>query len=200
MGTCLVYWNCFCKCVCVCVCVHSCAYTPTWVKSLNGKSSLHVRSKREMKSVLNSHIGKLSSEVVSFWQSEIWVWWLSSNFVNYLPFRFYRHLTTEKQQCRPRRLPGIVYPFKLLKGVCPLDMQTKVKSSFEVSRICRKKHDSHSLEDTFVRNMLLKAICLTSTSIAVHSNVIKELEMYWLKFSELYWYQSDLGNTTTRYG
>ena len=31
-----------------------------------------------------------------------------------------------------------------------------------------------SLEDTSVRNILVKAVCLTSTSLAVHSNVIKK--------------------------
>ena len=42
------------------------------------------------------------------------------NFVNYLPFKFYRRLTTEKQWCRPHRLPRIGYPFELLKvGASP---------------------------------------------------------------------------------
>ena len=70
-----------------------------------------------MKSVLNFLTGKLCSEVVSFWQSEIRVWRLSSDFVNY---RFYRCLITEKQLCRPRRLPGIAYPFELERGVSPM--------------------------------------------------------------------------------
>ena len=48
-----------------------------------------------MKAVLNFHTGKLCSEVVSFWRSEIWVWRLSSDFVNNLPFGFYKHFTIE---------------------------------------------------------------------------------------------------------
>ena len=72
-----------------------------------------------MKSVLNFSTGKLCSDVVSFRRSEIRVWRLSSDFVNYLPFGFYRRLTTEKQLCRPRRLPGIAYPFELERGRIP---------------------------------------------------------------------------------
>ena len=72
-----------------------------------------------MKSVLNFHTGKLCSEAVSLRQSEIRVWRFSSDFVNYLPFGFYRHLTTEKQLCMPRRLPGIAYPIELERGHIP---------------------------------------------------------------------------------
>ena len=72
-----------------------------------------------MKSVLNFRTGKLCSEVVSFPRSEIRVWRLSSDFVNYLPFGFYRHLTIEKQLCRPHRLPGIAYPFELKGDISP---------------------------------------------------------------------------------
>ena len=64
-----------------------------------------------MKSVLNFYTGELCSEVVAFWWTEIRVWRLSSDFVNYLPFEVFRHLTTEKQWCRPRILPGIAYHF-----------------------------------------------------------------------------------------
>ena len=70
-----------------------------------------------MKSVLNFCTGELCSEVVSFSWTEIRVWRLSSDFVNYLPFEVFRHLATEKQRCRPRTLPGIVYCFKLKGGV-----------------------------------------------------------------------------------
>ena len=70
-----------------------------------------------MKSVLNFCTGKLCSEVVSFQRSEIRVWRLSSDFVNYLPFGVLQHLTTEKQCCRPCRLLGIAYPFELKGGV-----------------------------------------------------------------------------------
>ena len=70
-----------------------------------------------MKSVLNFCTGELCSEVVSFWQTEILVWQLSSDFVNYLSFEVFRHLTTEKQQCRPCTLPGIAYHFELKGGV-----------------------------------------------------------------------------------
>ena len=55
-----------------------------------------------MKSVLNFCTGELCSEMVSFQRTEIRVWQLSSDFVNYLPFEVFRHLTTEKQWCRPR--------------------------------------------------------------------------------------------------
>ena len=70
-----------------------------------------------MKSVLNFCTGELCSEVVSFRQTEIQVQRLSSDFVNYLPFEVFRHLTTEKQWCRPHTLPGIAYRFKLKGGV-----------------------------------------------------------------------------------
>ena len=72
-----------------------------------------------MKSVLNFRTSKLCSEVVSFRQSEIWVWQLSSDFVDYFPFGYYRRLTTEKQLCRPHRLPGIAYPFELERERIP---------------------------------------------------------------------------------
>ena len=75
-----------------------------------------------MNSVSNYYTDKLCSEVVSFWRSEIRMWRLSSDFVNYFPFRFYRRLPTEKQWCRPRRLPGIAYPFELERGVSPTYM------------------------------------------------------------------------------
>ena len=70
-----------------------------------------------MKSVLNFCTGELCSEVISFWRTEIWVRQLSSDFVNYLPFEVFMHLTTEKQCCRPRTLPGIAYRFELKGGV-----------------------------------------------------------------------------------
>ena len=121
----------------------------------------------------------------SFWWSEIRMWQLSSDFVNYLSFRFYRHLTIGKQQCRPHRLPGIAYPFSW-KGVRPRRKRPKMKGSFE---LCRENlwekstivKFKNSLEDTSVCNMLLKAVCLTSTSLALHSNVIEKLQ----KFHEL---------------
>ena len=78
-----------------------------------------------MKSVLNFRTGKLCSEVVSFRRSEIQVCRLSSDFVNYLPSGFYRRLTAEKQLCRPRRLPGIAYPFELERGCIPYVHQQK---------------------------------------------------------------------------
>ena len=70
-----------------------------------------------MKSVLNFCTSQLCSEVVSFRRTEIWVWQLSSDFVNYLPFEVFRRLTTEKQRCRPRILPGIAYRFELKGSV-----------------------------------------------------------------------------------
>ena len=67
----------------------------------------------------------------------------------------------------------------------PLRMRTKMKSSFETLRESLwKKHDSQTIkqfEDTSVRNVLIKAVCLTSASLAANSNVIKELQ----KFREL---------------
>ena len=65
-------------------------------------------------------------------------------------------------------------------------MRMKMKSSSEaLSREVVGKNTIvkllNSLEDTFVRNMLLKAVCLRSASLAVHSNVIEELQ----KFHEL---------------
>ena len=57
-----------------------------------------------------------------------------------------------------------------------------MKSNFEaLLREFVEKHDSQSLEDTSVRNVLIKAVCLTSASLAAHSNVIEELQ----KFREL---------------
>ena len=70
-----------------------------------------------MKSVLNFCTGELRSEVVSFRRTEIRVWRLSSDFVNYLPFEVFRRLTTEKQRCRPCTLSGIAYHFELKGGV-----------------------------------------------------------------------------------
>ena len=70
-----------------------------------------------MKSVLNFCRSPLCSEVVSFRRTEIRVWRLSSDFVNYLPFEVFRRLTTEKQRCRPCTLPGIAYRFELKGGV-----------------------------------------------------------------------------------
>ena len=67
-----------------------------------------------MKSVLNFYKGKLCSEVVSFRQTEIRVWQLSSD---HFPLEVFRRLATEKQRCRPRTLPGIAYRFKLKGGV-----------------------------------------------------------------------------------
>ena len=67
-----------------------------------------------MKSVLNFCTGKRCSEVVSFRQTEIRVWRLSSD---YILLEVFRHLATEKQRCRPRTLPGIAYHFELKGGV-----------------------------------------------------------------------------------
>ena len=78
-----------------------------------------------MKSVLNFCTGKLCSEADSFWRSEIRVWRLSSDLVNYLPFGFYRRLTTEKQLCRPRRLPGIACPFEVERERIPYVCEQK---------------------------------------------------------------------------
>ena len=82
----------------------------------NGKISFYIRSKSEMKSVLNFCTGELCSEMVSFRRTEIRVWRLSSDFVNYFPVEVFRHLTTEKQRCRPRTLPGIAYRFEFKRG------------------------------------------------------------------------------------
>ena len=66
-----------------------------------------------MKPALNFCTGELCCEVVSFRRTEIRVWRLSSDFVNYFPFEVFRYLTTEKQRCRPRTLSGIAYRFEL---------------------------------------------------------------------------------------
>ena len=65
-------------------------------------------------------------------------------------------------------------------------MRTKMKSSFEaLPREFEGKNTivklQNNLEDTSVRNMLLKAVCLTSASLAMHRNVFEELQ----KFHEL---------------
>ena len=90
---------CACACVCVCVPIYLCMFVRMHPCEQNhyDESSLHVKSKSELKSVLNFQKGVLCSEVVSFQRSEIRVWRLSSDFVNYLSFGFYRHLATEKQ-------------------------------------------------------------------------------------------------------
>ena len=67
-----------------------------------------------MKSVLTFCTGEFCSEVVSFLRTEIRVWLLS---LDYLPLEVFRHLTTEKQRCRPHTLPGIAYRFELKGGV-----------------------------------------------------------------------------------
>ena len=56
----------------------------------------------------------------------------------------------------------------------------KMKSSFEaLSREFVGKNTLvtlyNSLEDSFVRNMLVKAVYLTNASLAVHSNVIERI-------------------------
>ena len=67
-----------------------------------------------MKSVLNFCCTcELCSEVASFQRTEIQVWRLSPDFVNYLPFEVFSGLTTEK----PHTLPRIAYRFKLKGGV-----------------------------------------------------------------------------------
>ena len=58
-----------------------------------------------------------SKKHLAFQRTVIRVWRLSSDFVNYLPFEVFRHLTTEKQWCRPHTLPGIAYCFELKGGV-----------------------------------------------------------------------------------
>ena len=69
----------FTEIVFVCVPIYLCLSVRTHVsKIVIGKSSFYVRSKSEMKSVLNFCTGKLCSEVVSFRRSEIRVWQLSS--------------------------------------------------------------------------------------------------------------------------
>ena len=65
-----------CVCVCVCVCVYLCLSVCSQVNKIvnNGKSSFYISSKSEVKDVLNFCTGKLCSEVVSFWRSEIQEW------------------------------------------------------------------------------------------------------------------------------
>ena len=41
----------------------------------------------------------------------------AATFINYLPFEIFSSLTTEKQQYRPRTLPGIAYRFELKGGI-----------------------------------------------------------------------------------
>ena len=146
---------------------------------INGESSLHIKSKNEINSVLNFRTGKLCSEVVSFWWSEIQVWQLSSNFVNFLPFGFYRCLTTEKHWCKPCRLPRIAYPFQLI-GLCPLLNTNEMKGSLREK--LQKKCDSQTIRRYVllcINNMLLKVVCLSSASLAVHSNIIEELQKFY---------------------
>ena len=133
-----------------------------------------------MKSVLNVRTGKLCSKVVSLQRSEIPVWQLSSDFVNYLPFRFYRHLITEKQLCRPRSLPGIAYPFELERGHIPLRTRRKMKSSFEalLREFVEKKHNSQTIKQ--IRRYFC-AWCVVKSSLfnkRFHSNVIEELQNF----------------------
>ena len=70
-----------------------------------------------MKSVLNVCIGKPCLEVVFSQWSEIWVWKLSKDFKNYLPFRLFRCLTVEKQHGRPHNSLSLE-----LKDACPTSM------------------------------------------------------------------------------
>ena len=56
----------------------------------------------------------------------------------------------------------------------------KMKTSYEaLSREFVGKNTmvklQNSLEDTSVSNMFVKVVCLTSTSLAVHSNVIEQI-------------------------
>ena len=95
-----------------------CLSVCTQVSKTIGISSFYVRNKSEVKSVLNFCTGELCSELVSFRRTEIRVWRLSSDFVNYLLFEVFRHLTTEKQRYRPRTLSGIAYRFELKGSVC----------------------------------------------------------------------------------
>ena len=63
-------------CVCTYLPIYLCLSVRTHVSKIvnNGKSSFYVRSKSEMKSVLNFCTGELCSEVVSFRRTEIRVW------------------------------------------------------------------------------------------------------------------------------
>ena len=52
-----------------------------------------------------------------------------------------------------------------------------MKSSFEaLSREFVEKNTIVKLKDTSVCNVLIKAVCLTSASLAAYSNVIEELQ------------------------
>jgi len=55
-----------------------------------------------------------------FWWSD---WWISTDLVNHLPFKYNTQL---KQWYSPSRLPGIVYLFEL--KMCPILTQIKIQS------------------------------------------------------------------------
>ena len=99
-----------CMRACLRACLRACVCVPIYLSMFG----FYVRRKSEMKSVLNFCTGELCSEVVSFQRTEIQVWRLSSD---YLPLEVFRSLTTEKQLCRPRTLPGIAYRFELKWGI-----------------------------------------------------------------------------------
>ena len=120
--------------------------------------------------------------MVAFGRSEIWVWQLCSDFVNYLNFGFYWYITTGKQQYMPCSLPGIAYPFKLKGGVPCTYVNKKVGQPCGIVENLRGKLDRQIIKQ--LRRYLnlcviccLKLLCLNSASLAVHSNAIRELQI-----------------------
>ena len=96
----------FRKSVCEYLSTYLCLSIHTHVsKIINGKSSQ--RSKSEMKyfTLVNFALRCFLFSSLKYGCGD------SPQTVNYLPSRFHRHLTIEKQWCRTCRLPGIAYPF-----------------------------------------------------------------------------------------
>ena len=85
--------------------------------------------------------------------------------------------TTKKQWYRPNRRPGIEYPFELKGGTCANE-NVGAASGF-VERVYGGKHDRQTIKQLrryFCVQYLHKAACSKRASLAMHSNVIGELQ------------------------
>ena len=93
---------------------------------------------------------------------------------------FYRHNTTEQQWYRPNRLPGIAYQFELKWGVSHTYANENVGQPWGfVERVYGGKRDRQTIKQLrryFCVQYLFRAVYLKSTSLAMHSNVIRELQ------------------------
>ena len=87
--------------------------------------------------------------------------------------------TTEKPWYRPNRLLGITCPFELKGGVFRTYTNENVGSPEALSSVYGGKHDRQTIKQLrryFCVQYLFRAVCSKSASLAMHSNVIRELQ------------------------